>query len=370
MARKLLILVAALFSAGVFGADSPTYDIADFATVEKVDAHVHLHGTLPAFMARAQADGFRLLTINVNYADFPPLDKQLADALALRRTYPRQVAFATTFDASDSNRGEWLARTQRHLETTLRQGAVGVKVWKDIGMQQRDPDGHVVMIDDARFEPIFDTLEKRGIVVLGHLGEPRNAWLPYDAMTTRGDREYFTAHPQYHMFAHPEWPSYEEQLAARDRLLERHPKLQFVALHLASLEWSVERLSGFLRLHPQASVDLAARLVHLKLQASTDPQKVRRFFIEHQDRILYATDLTRSLEQDDAAFAAEAHAVWLDDWRFLASGQPMHSSEFAAPLRGLALPREVVDKIYCGNARRTFPTAWVRAPGETRTRGK
>jgi predicted TIM-barrel fold metal-dependent hydrolase len=134
--------------------------------------------------------------------------------------------------------------------------------------------------------------------------------------------------------------------------------LQFVALHLASLEWSVERISGFLRLHPRASVDLAARLVHLKLQASTDPRKVRQFFIDHQDRILYATDLTRSLEQEDAAFAAEAHAVWLDDWRFLASGEPMHSREFAGPFRGLSLPREVIDKVYGGNARRTFATAW------------
>jgi predicted TIM-barrel fold metal-dependent hydrolase len=362
MARKLRILVAGLFATSfstiAWGADPATYDIADFAAVEKIDAHVHLHGTLPAFMARAQADGFRLLTINVNYSDFPPLDKQLGDALALRRSYPQHVAFVTTFDASDSNRGDWLVRTQRHLQTTLQQGAVGVKVWKDIGMQRRDPDGRVVMIDDTRFKPIFDTLERRGIVVLGHMGEPRNAWLPYDAMTTRGDREYFTAHPQYHMFVHPEWPSYEEQLAARDRLLDRHPKLQFVALHLASLEWSVERISGFLRLHPRASVDLAARLVHLKLQASTDPRKVRQFFIDHQDRILYATDLTRSLEQEDAAFAAEAHAVWLDDWRFLASGQPMHSSEFAAPFRGLSLPREVIDKIYGANARRTFATAW------------
>lgn len=362
MVGKLLLFVAALFAAGfgtqAFTADSSAYDMADFAGVEKIDTHVHLHGALPAFVAQAQADGFRVLTINVNYSVFPPLDKQLNDALALQRAYPERVAFATTFDATQSDRGEWLARTRHHLETTLKQGAVGVKVWKDIGMQQRDRNGHVVMIDDPRFTPIFAALEKQSIVVLGHLGEPRNAWLPYDAMTTRGDREYFTANPRYHMFAHPEWPSYEEQLAARDRLLERHPKLQFVALHLASLEWSVDRIADFLRLHPQASVDLAARLVHLKLQASADPQKVRRFFIDHQDRILYATDLTRSLEQDDAAFAKEAHEVWLDDWRFLASGEPLRSTEFDAPFRGLSLPREVIDKIYGGNARRVFPAAW------------
>ena len=362
MVRQSLIAAAATFiacfSAIAFTADSSTYDITDFSRVEKIDTHVHLYGSLPVFMARAQADGFRLLTINVNYSVFPSLDQQLRDALALHRAHPARVAFVTTFDASDSSTPQWLARTERYLDATLKQGAVGVKVWKDIGMQQRDPDGRAVMIDDPRFTPIFESLQRRGVVVLGHLGEPRNAWLPLDAMTIRGDREYFTENSRYHMFAHPEWPSYEEQIAARDRLLDRHPHLKFVALHLASLEWSVERIAEFLRRYPQASVDLAARLVHLKLQASTDPQKVKRFFIEHQDRILYATDLTRSLEQQDAAFAQEAHEAWLDDWRFLTSEQSLHSDDFAAPFNGLALPREVIDEIYSRNARRVFPTAW------------
>ncbi|MET0498361.1 MAG: amidohydrolase family protein [Steroidobacteraceae bacterium] len=356
--QRFLICAGMILAVGVNAAEPATYGAGDFSRIEKIDTHVHLHGKLPVFMARARWDGFRLLTINVNYSVFPPLDRQLSDALALKKAYPDRVAFATTFDASDSNSKGWLARTQRHLIATVKQGAVGVKVWKDIGMQQRDPDGRAVMIDDPLFTPIFDALEERGIVVLGHIGEPRNAWLPLDAMTTSGDREYFTQHPQYHMFAHPEWPSYEEQIAARDRLLDRHRHLEFVGLHLASLEWSTDRIAEFLRRYPLATVDLAARLVHLKLQASVDPAKVRQFFIEHQDRILYATDLTRLLDQEDAAFAEEAHRVWTDDWSFLAGTQTLRSDEFAASFQGLALPREVIDKIYSGNARRIFPTAW------------
>jgi predicted TIM-barrel fold metal-dependent hydrolase len=359
MSRPLRIVVALAAMVGSLArAGEATYVDSDFARVEKIDTHVHLHGALPVFMSRAATDGFRLLTINVNYGDFPQLETQLKDALALKREYPDRVAFVTTFDASNSTAPDWRARTEKRLLSTLQQGAVGVKVWKDIGMQQRDPDGHVVMIDDARFTPIFRLLEQRGVVVLGHLGEPRNAWLPLESMTIRGDREYFTAHPQYHMFAHPEWPTYEEQIAARNRLLDRHPKLRFVALHLASLEWSVDRIDEFLKRYPSASVDLAARLVHLKLQASTDREKVRRFFIEHQDRIVYATDLTRTTEQTDAAFAEEAHTVWQDDWRFLALDREMRSEEFDGAFRGLALPREVIDKVYGANARRIFPTAW------------
>jgi predicted TIM-barrel fold metal-dependent hydrolase len=247
---------------------------------------------------------------------------------------------------------------QTQLKQDLAQGAVGVKVWKDIGMQQRDADGHAVMVDDARFTPIFQFLEQRGVVVLGHQGEPRNAWLPLDQMTTRGDRQYFTAHPEYHMFAHAEWPTYEAQLAARDQLLNRHPRLKYIGLHLASLEWSVERIGDFLGRYPNASVDLAARLVHLKLQASADREQVREFFIRFQDRIVYATDLTRLPEQSDAAFADEAHTVWLEDWRFLSGSAALRSEEFEAPFQGLALPREVLDKIYHANARKLFPAGW------------
>ncbi len=41
------------------------------------------------------------------------------------------------------------------LDAAFADGAVAVKVWKDIGMQQRDADGRAVMIDDPRFDPLL-----------------------------------------------------------------------------------------------------------------------------------------------------------------------------------------------------------------------
>lgn len=339
-------------------AEAPAYAEGDFASVGKVDVHMHLHGDMPAFAARAEADGFRVLTINVNYRDFPEIAAQQRDAVALVRAHPDRIAFAATFDAAGSDRSGWLAETERGLEASIAEGAVAVKVWKDIGMQQRDPDGRAVMIDDARFDPLFDWLERRGVPMLGHQGEPRNAWLPLDEMTIEGDRTYFDEHPQYHMAGRKEWASHEEQVAARDRMLGKHPRLVFVGVHLASLEWDVDRIAGFLRRYPNASVDLAARLSHLQLQASRDRDRVRRFFIEFQDRILYGSDYARGDGQSDAEFAAEAHAGWLSDWRFLAGSGELRSEEFDAPFKGLALPRDVIDKVYRENAERIFPAAW------------
>lgn len=369
--RPVGVLLLCLAAAALASAASTEerYSEGDFPSIDKIDAHVHLAGQLPLFMARAETDGFRLLTINVNYADFPPLADQLRDAVALRNAYPTRVAFAATFDASGSDRPEWLPQTQRHLDDALAQGAVAVKVWKDIGMQLRDPDGRAVMIDDARFTPVFRSLVERGVVVLGHQGEPRNAWLPLDQMTVRGDRDYFAEHPQYHMFRHPEWPSYEEQLAARDRLLDRYPEMRFVGVHLASLEWDVGRIATFLTRYPGASVDLAARLVHLQRQAVDDREKVRAFFMAFQDRILYGTDIARGRDQGDAGLAAEAHEAWLADWRFLTGDALMQSGEFDGSYRGLALPRTVIDKIYRENARRLFPHAWEEKSAANSTNG-
>lgn len=353
------LVLLCLWVSSAPGADAnDRYADEDFQRIDKIDAHVHLHGPLPVFIARARADNFRLLTINVNYSDFPALSEQLRQALELRQAHPETVAFAATFDASGSESPDWLPTTLRWLDDALTHGAVAVKVWKDIGMQRRDRDGRAMMIDDARFAPVFSWLADRHVVVLGHQGEPRNAWLPLEQMTIRGDREYFAEHPQYHMFRHPEWPSYEEQLAARDRMLDGHPQLQFVGVHLASLEWDVDRVSAFLQRYPNASVDLAARMSHLQRQAVTNRDKVREFFIANQDRILYGTDLSGGEADGDANLADEAHAAWTADWHFLNGDAVMTSDQFEGSFRGLALPRSVIDKIYHGNARRLFPGAW------------
>lgn len=330
------------------------YTVADFARVPKIDAHVHLHGPLPRFMSQAQRDGFRLLTINVHYADFPPIDEQQRDAVALARAYPGQVAWVATFALDHFELPGWTAATLQRLGQARALGAQGVKVWKNLGLGLRDRAGAPVLIDDTRLQPLFEAIERDGWVLLGHQAEPRNAWLPLARMTTNGDRDYFATHPQYHMARRPEWPGHEAQLAARDHFLQRHPKLNYVGLHLASLEWSVERLAAFLDRFPQASVDLAARMSHLQQQAITNRDGVRTFMLRYQDRLLYGSDLARSRDESDADFAAETAATWRADWRFLVTDDWQRSPDLKPAFRGLALPAAVIDKIYRHNAERVF----------------
>ena len=356
--RRLVVALALLAVGAARAATSAHYTMADFERVAKIDVHTHLHGELPVFLAKARADNVRLLTINVDYADFPPIDDQQRTAVALAHDHPDQVAFAATFPVTGFDEPGWADATLRRLDDAFAHGAIAVKVWKNIGMELRDSTGRAVMVDDPRLAPIFDTLERRGVVLMGHQAEPLNCWLPPDKMTVKGDRTYFAEHPQYYMAAHPEWPSHEAQIAARDHLLELHPRLNFVGLHLASLEWDVDRIAAFLDRFPQATVDVAARLVHLEQQAIHHRGKVRRFLLKYQDRVLYGTDIARMPEATDAAFAAEADEAWRADWRFLNTADLLHSDDLPAPFRGLALPKAVADKLYRTNALRVFPNAW------------
>ena len=214
---------------------------------------------------------------------------------------------------------------------------MGFKVWKNIGMSLKDPDGRYVMLDDPRFEPVFARMERDHIPLLAHQAEPLNCWLPFDDMTVRGDREYFQEHPQYYMYQHPEMPSHDAILAARDRMIKAHPALRVDAVHLASLEWDVDRVAQFLDTYPNANVDLAARLVHLEYQATTHPAKVRRFLIRYQDRILYGSDDAYGPDDSDPeGRGRRACRIGSADWQFLATSAVAHSPDFAQDLSGNA----------------------------------
>ena len=351
-----LLAGAAFFSAGA--ADASSYTMADYGRVSKIDVHLHLHNPAPAFMAAAKRQNFRVLTINVDYPDFPPLDDQQRVAIELQKQFPQDVAWATSFSVDGSGQAAWLPATRQRIAAAMKAGAVGVKVWKNIGMSLKGANDKLVMIDDARFAPLFDDFAKQGIPLLGHQGEPHNCWLPLDKMTVNNDREYFKAHPQYHMALHPEMPSWEAQMAARDRMVAAHPGLRFIGVHLASLERDVDELAAFLDKFPNAVVDVAARIGQLQYQSQKDRERVRRFFNKYQDRILYGSDMSQAPDQDGAALAKEAEGVWRMHWRYFNTADSFKVADLDKPVKGLALPKAVIDKLYHLNAERSFPTAW------------
>lgn len=350
-----LIITALFFNLYACGT-KPTekfYTEADFDMVNKIDVHSHVKSRKPFYMEQAIEDNFRIVTINVDGGG--NIAKQQENAIYQREAFPSRLAYVTTFTMDGWENDDWENKTLAYLENSFQKGAIGVKVWKNIGMVEKDRNGEFIMIDNPRFDTVFNYLEENEIPIIGHLGEPKNCWLPLDEMTVNNDRKYFADNPKYHMYLHPEYPSYEQQIAARNNRLEKHPKLKFIGAHLGSLEWSVDKMGDFFEKFPEATVEMAARLCHVQVQSQDDWQKVRAFFIKYQDRILYGTDEGSGNMDDPKIFKQKVHEQWLRDWNFLTGNENMSSWKVNGVFKSLHLPKEVVNKIYHENAERLFP---------------
>jgi len=159
------------------------------------------------------------------------------------------------------------------------------------------------------------------------------------------------------MYIHPEYPSYEDQIRARDNMLEANPDLTFIGCHLGSLEWNVDSLADRLDKYPNMAVDMSARICHLQYQTVNEREKVRDFCIRYHDRLLYGTDVGYGGSGNPDGFRKRIHETWLDDWKYFTTDEEMTSELFKGKFKGLKLPAEVIDKIYYDNA-----VKWYKLP--------
>ena len=148
-----LIASVSLIAMGAQAAD-PTYTVADFARVKKFDSHVHVNVTDPAFVDQAKADGFELLSINVDYPAFPSLADQAAVAHHFHSADPAHFHYATAFTMKGFTEAGWAEKTNAWLDSEFKQGAVAVKIWKNVGLIERDTDGKLIFIDDPRLDHV------------------------------------------------------------------------------------------------------------------------------------------------------------------------------------------------------------------------
>ena len=335
-----------------------SYTMEDFYNVKKIDTHIHLHAESTAFTEQAIVDNFSLLDVSVDVPGYPSVEEQERVALLQMQKHPDKVNYLTAFTLQRWDSLNWANETIDKLKRSFRSGALGIKLWKNIGMVYKDSAGHFIMIDNPKFDRVIQFIIDEDKTVMGHLGEPKNCWLPVDQMTVNNDREYFKNNPEYHMFLHPEYPSYDDQINARDNFLERHPDMRFVGAHLGSLEWDVDELAKRLDRFPNMAVDMAARISHLQYQSRKDRDKVRRFMIKYQDRLTYGSDSEVSNTSDLPEAKKQLHSTWLADWKYFVTDEIMTVKDVNGDFKGLKLPKETIDRIFRENAIR-----WFKIPG-------
>ncbi len=236
-------------------------------------------------------------------------------------------------------------------------GARGLKILKTLGLYLREQvtSGPLVAIDDRRFDPMWEACGALGLPVAIHIADPEAFFLPIDQFNER--YEELNAHPDW-SFHGRDFPTFASLIAARDRLLARHPKTTFIGLHVGHDSENLAAVGEALDRFPNFHVETAARIAELGRQ----PRATRRFFDRYQDRVLFGTDTT----PDRGTLAADSYvdATYRIHFRFFETDDEYfdYSPSVVPPqgrwrIYGLALPDGILRKLYFENAERLLGRA-------------
>src|SRR5690606_28984671 len=267
-----------------------------------VDVHVHCRYKLR--QSPEALDEFVRLMDNQNIAVCVSLDGGLGVRLEEHKQFlwakyqDRFVIFAN-IDWQGDGRDEEPASWDMHrpdfghrmaaaLADAKRRGASGLKVFKRLGLEYRNPDGTLAAIDDPRWDPIWNACGELGLPVLIHAGDPRAFFEPVDRLNERWEER--SRHPDWG-FAGEGYPSHAEVRESFLRVVARHRGTTFIGAHMANNPEDLADLGRWLDEHPNLYVELAARIAELGRQ----PYTARKFFVKYADRIMFGTDGPREV---------------------------------------------------------------------------
>jgi len=274
--------------------------------------------------------------VNLSGGSGESLKKTLA---VMKGRYPNRFVVFANLTYDDLNTPGYGKRAAARLEQDVRNGAQGLKIFKNYGMDLKYANGERVHVDDPEFDPVWEKCAELNIPVLIHVAEPSAFFDPWDYRNERWEelREF----PQR---ARPpsKYPTFETLIAERNRLFAKHPRTNFIAAHLAFHGNDLDRLGKLFDSHPNVYVDIAAVLAELGRQ----PYSAHDFLVKYQDRVLMGKDIYevneykwyfRALETRDEYFEyyRKRHAFWR--------------------IYGFQVPDQVLKKLYYENALKLVP---------------
>jgi predicted TIM-barrel fold metal-dependent hydrolase len=195
-------------------------------------------------------------------------------------------------------------------------------------------------LDDPELDAVWEAAARLKIPVFIHVGDPQEFFEPIDFQNERWLE--LALFPSRRYQDRSRFPSFEELMAERDRLLARHPNTTWVLAHLGWHANDLARLGRMFDRMPNLYAEVGAILYDLGRQ----PRTAREFFIKYQDRLLFGKDAFepdeypyywRVFETNDEYFDyyRDYHAFW--------------------KLYGLGLPDSVLKKVYYANALKVVP---------------
>ena len=257
----------------------------------------------------------------------------------IKTNHPNRFVVFANIDFSGVGREGWIEETVRQLETDVKNGARGLKIYKSLGLRYTDNNEVRVAVDDPRLDPIWAKCGELGIPVLIHTADPKPFWDEFDADNERWLE--LKLRPRRKRGPNNPVP-WEQLIEEQHNMFRKHPKTTFINAHMGWFANNLGRLGELLDEIPNMNVGIAAIIAELGRQ----PRAAKAFFIKYQDRILFGKDswkpeefptYFRVLESDDEYFPyhKKYHAFWA--------------------MYGMDLPDEVLKKVYYKNALRIVP---------------
>ena len=257
----------------------------------------------------------------------------------VNKNYPNRFVVFANVDFDGVGTPGWADNAVTQLTNDVKNGAKGLKVYKSLGLRNKDVNGNRLAIDDPRLDPIWDTCGKLGIPVLIHAADPKSFWDPMNSdnerwleLKTRPRRKRSDTDPA----------PWQQIINEQHNMFKKHPNTKFINAHMGWYANNLGKLGELMQQIPNMYVGIGAVIAELGRQ----PKNAHKFFVTYQDRILFGKDswkpeefptYFRVLETDDEYFPyyKKYHAFWA--------------------MYGLNLPDEVLKKVYYKNAMKLLP---------------
>lgn len=250
---------------------------------------------------------------------------------------PGRFALFGNIDYTGIDDPDYPQRAAAQVESDIKAGTRGLKVWKDFGLMLKDKSGKRIPVDDPRFDQVFEVCAKYKVPVLIHTADPKQFWEPVDRYNERWLD--LKMHPNRGKVPEATW---EQVIGEQHHLFERHPNTIFIDAHMGWLAYDLGRLGALLDRLPNVYVELAATIVELGRQ----PRSAHAFFTKYQDRVLFGKDTWRPEEYSTYFRTVETADEYFD-----------HERKYQGmwKIYGMDLSDEVLKKFYYKNALKIVP---------------
>ncbi len=305
-----------------------------------VDIHSHQPGNPSAERVDALVKEMDSLNLRVIVQLSGGTGERLAQGVrAYKGRYPDRFVVFANLSFSDINEPGYGQRAAARLEQDVKNGAQGLKIFKNFGMDLKYADGRRVPTDSPDFDPVWDACARLKIPVLIHTAEPSPFFDPIDQYNERWLE--LKLHPDR---ARPpsRYPPFEELMAEQARMFARHPATNFIAAHLAWRGNDLGKLAELLDRMPNMYTEIGAVLAEIGRQ----PIAAREFFTKYQDRVLMGKDIYSVTEYPYYFRVLETRDEYFDYYRNYHAFWKMY---------GLGLSDEVLKKMYYKNAIKLLP---------------